>query len=132
MAAAVRFGEAWVHRINGEIGAFCTVDRVTARTIAIRNLHVDPKHHMRGIAEAFTAGMLQYYLRVRPLGFEGAPDDQPAKGVKQEACWNTNEDFVERLYTRCRFLFGEDARDPVTGKKAWISLIIHGVKVLTE
>ena len=62
MAAAVRFGEAWVHRVDGEIAAFCTVGRETVRTIAVRNLYVDPRHRRKGIAEALTMGMLRYYL----------------------------------------------------------------------
>ena len=132
MAAAVRFGEVWVHRVNGEIAGFCTTGRATACTIAIRNLYVDPRHRRKGIAEALTMGMLRYYLGARPLGFEGAPDGPPAKGVKQEVCLNVGEDFVERLYTKCGFLFGEDAKDPITGKKAWIPLAICEVKILKE
>lgn len=131
MAAAVCFGDAWVHRVDGEIAAFCTVGRETARTIAIRNLYVDPKHRRKGIAEALTTGMLRYYLGAQPLGFEGAPDGPPPKGVKQEVCLNTGEDCVERLYTKCGFLFEGNARSLVT-RKTWIPQTIRGVKVLKE
>ncbi|EKM52438.1 uncharacterized protein PHACADRAFT_30958 [Phanerochaete carnosa HHB-10118-sp] len=128
---SVDFGAVWVCRVGGELAAFCVTRRATACTIALRNVYVDPQHRRKGIAAALTTGMLRYFLGAQPLGFEGASNDPPAApGVKREVCLNVAEDFVENMYAKCGFLFGEDARDPIMSKRPWIPLVVRGAKMV--
>lgn len=130
MGMSVRLGEIWVCRVDGEVAGYTATGRTTFRTVAIRNVYVSPNHRRKGIAEAMTIAMTRYLLGAQPLGFNGAPDGPPAKGIKEEVCLNVAKDYVERLYKKCGFLLGEDDRDPVSGKKGWFATAFRGVKVL--
>ncbi|GJE87074.1 GNAT family N-acetyltransferase [Phanerochaete sordida] len=132
MDESIRLGDIWVCRDQGEIAGYTATGRTTARTVAIRNVYVSPEHRRKGIAEAMTAAVTRFYLGAQPLGFEGAPDGPPARGVKDEVCLNVVDDFVAKLYKKCGFLLGEDDRDPASGKKGWFATTLRAIRVADE
>ncbi|KAI0362477.1 hypothetical protein OH77DRAFT_57189 [Trametes cingulata] len=127
-------GLTWICRIEGTIAGFIVLGRVSPRTIAIRNVYVSPERRRKGIAESLVKAMSRYYLGVRPLGFEGIPDDPPAHGVKDIICINVADRGAERIYRRAGFLFPEQTedgatvggRDPVSGLKGWFPATFRG------
>ncbi|EKM55282.1 uncharacterized protein PHACADRAFT_208796 [Phanerochaete carnosa HHB-10118-sp] len=132
MDMSIQLREIWVCREQGEIAGYIATGRTTFRTVAIRNLYVSPRHRRKGVAEAMTVAVMRYFLGAQPLGFGGAPDGPPTKGIKEEICLNVAEEHVQRLYKRCGFLLGEGSRDPTTGKKGWFASAFRGVRFLDE
>lgn len=126
----IELERVWVSRVDGQVVGFCLVGRVTPRTIAIRNVFVAASHRRQGIAEALTRAMTRFYLGVKPLGFEGAPLDEPMGGAKEEICLNVEDEVAERVYKRAGFLL--DANEPGTGKRGWFPSAYRGVKYLEQ
>ncbi|KAI0372993.1 hypothetical protein BV20DRAFT_963458 [Pilatotrama ljubarskyi] len=133
-------GLTWVYRLDGAIAGFIVLGRVSPRTIAIRNVYVTPQHRRKGIAEAMVNAMTRFYLGVRPVGFEGIPEDPPTYGVKDFVCINVADPGAERIYRRAGFLLPEQTadgltvggRDPVSGLKAWFPVMMRPVQAVTE
>lgn len=119
-------GGIWVCRANDRIVGYCTIGRSTPRTIAIQNVYVAPGNRKKGIAETMVRFLTRYFLGVK---FEGAPDEVPRQGVKEEMCLNVIEEGVKRLYKRCGFLLGDDDVDPLTGKKGSLAMSYWSVKI---
>ncbi|KIP12356.1 hypothetical protein PHLGIDRAFT_331622 [Phlebiopsis gigantea 11061_1 CR5-6] len=123
-------GDIWVCKVDGEIAGFCVTGRSTAKTIAIRNVYVSPRHRRKGIADSMTRILTRYLLGATPLGSVGGPAASSPKSVKLEVVLNVAQDFVERIYKNCGFLLGTDDKDPVSGKKGWQALVFRGVRLL--
>ncbi|KAI9065364.1 hypothetical protein FKP32DRAFT_1674719 [Trametes sanguinea] len=127
-------GTTWLCRIDNALVGFIVLGRVTPNTIAIRHVYVIPEHRRKGIAEGLVRAINRYYLGMRPVGYDGIPDGDPAVGVKSFVCINTSS--AENIYRRAGFLFpvrtadeqGAGGRDPISGKKAWYRHILRGVE----
>lgn len=119
-------GGIWVCRANSRIVGYCTIGRSTPRTIAIQNVYVAPGNRKKGIAETMVRFLTRYFLGVK---FEGAPNEAPRQGVKEEMCLNVIEEGVKRLYRRCGFLLGDDDVEPHTEKKGSLAMSYWRVKV---
>lgn len=131
MSQSLRLGKIWVCRDEGELIGYCETGRMTAKTACICQVYVPSKHRRKGVAEAMTRAMTRYYLGAEPRGFEGAPDGPPPQGIKEQVVLNVAEEHVARVYKRCGFLLGDDARDPVTGGEGWYPLVYRGVQMLS-
>lgn len=126
----VQLGQIWVCRLDGGIAGYVATGRTTKRTVGIRNVFVSPNHRRKGVAEAMTRAVTRFMLGAKPLGFEGAPAGGPALGTKEQVCLNVVDEPVAQLYKRCGFLLGEDAEDPDTGRRGWMSSAVQTIEVL--
>ncbi len=135
-------GLVWVCHLEAEAEShgppvgFVVLGRVTARTIAIRNVYVAPEHRRKGVAETMVRAVKRYFLGVAPDGVRGVPDGPPPCGFKQEVNLNVADPSAEGVYRRSGFLFpvgaGEDMTggvDPETGRRSWYPSIWRGVEV---
>ncbi|KAJ2994322.1 hypothetical protein NUW54_g7570 [Trametes sanguinea] len=129
-------GNSWLCRVDNALAGFIVLGRSTPKTIAIRHVYVAPEHRRKGIAEGLVRAINRYYLGVRPVGYEGFPEDDPPVGVKSFICLNAIDAAAENIYRRAGFLFplrtaDEEAaggRDPITGRKAWQQSVLRGVE----
>ncbi|KAH9927444.1 uncharacterized protein BXZ73DRAFT_78494 [Epithele typhae] len=131
---AVRRGTAWVGTVDGRPVGYVVLGRVTARTIAVRNVYVAPEARRRGVAGAMVRAVTRYYLGAGLEGVEGVPEGPPAVGWKREVNLNAADPAAERVYRRAGFMFPdpEDETkggvDPETGRKAWYASIWREVE----
>ena len=121
---------------DGEAVGYVLLGRVTPRTIAIRNVYVQPSHRRQGIAEAMVRGATRYFLSVPPHGMQLAHDGPPAVGFKAEVNLNVADAGAERVYRRAGFLFPDRSGDadgptggvdPATGRKGWYESLWRAV-----
>lgn len=94
----------WRCQVDGELAGFLVIGRFTPRTASIKNVFVHPEHRRKGVGEAMVMTVTRYYLGVGPLGLNGAPEEGPGRGVKQEICLNAVDEGAKRLYGRCGFV----------------------------
>ncbi|TFY50714.1 hypothetical protein EVJ58_g10922, partial [Rhodofomes roseus] len=115
---------AW--RGEGNVAGYLLLGFATPRAVVIRHVFVHPEHRKRGLAERIVCAVTRACLGASPEP-ELDPDangsvsvqfvaDTPGCGVKSAVCLFYNDPGAARVYRRCGFVVGEDARDPVSGE----------------
>ncbi|KAI0739370.1 hypothetical protein C8Q80DRAFT_178453 [Daedaleopsis nitida] len=128
-------GLVWVCHVDGVVVGYVMLGRVTARTIAVRNVYVAKEHRRKGIAEAMMQTVTRYCLGVPVAGPEGVPDGPPPYGWKEQVSLNVEDLGAARIYKRVGFLLPDleggvptGGVDPVTGRRGWNPSVCWGIQ----